>query len=71
MNKIISKQELNDIMKIKGEIRGFGLETTLNFLIKEEGKEGLEKLEKAMAEIDCPTDFRNIKLLEFYPLKWF
>ena len=69
MEEIISKKELNNIMKVKGEGRGIIFKPELDFVIKEEGKNGLQKLEKAMEKMGLPLKYETIKSMGFYPLK--
>lgn len=71
MEEIISKKELNELMKIEGETRGAGIKDVLRFILKEKGEEGLKKLEDAMAKLDYPIKFKRIKTIEFYPLAWY
>jgi hypothetical protein len=66
MEEIISQQEFDKLMKIKGEIRGLGFKTEAEFVLKEEGKEGLKKLENTMKELGFP--YKKIKIMSFYPL---
>ncbi|MFQ6084547.1 MAG: hypothetical protein ACE5WD_14505, partial [Candidatus Aminicenantia bacterium] len=69
MEEIISKEELNELMKIKGETRGVSIKDVLDFVFKEEGEEGLKKLEETMVKLGKPIKYREIKLMTFYPLK--
>ena len=68
MEKIISKEELDELMKIKGEVRGISLKNYGKFILKEKGKEGLEKIEEVMADAGCPIKYKKIKVMDFYPL---
>jgi len=68
MEKIISKEELDELLSLKGEVRGMGVKTHANFVLKEEGKEGVEKLEKAMEDLGYPIKFKEIKSTSFIPL---
>jgi len=68
MEQIISKKEFEEIMKLKGDCRGFGMKTYVNFVLKEEGKEGLEKLENTLNEVGLPMNFKKIKATNFYPM---
>ncbi len=68
MPSIISKEELEELMKIKGEVRGMGMRTHAEFILKEEGKEGLKKLEEEMAKLGHPIKYRKIKKMSFYPM---
>ena len=68
MKEIISKKELEKLMKIKGEIRGVALRGEIDFVLKEEGKEGLEKLKNAMKKLGHPIEYEKVKPMDFYPL---
>ena len=68
MEEVISKKELEKLMKIKGEIRGVALRGEMDFVLKEEGKDGLEKLKGAMKELGHPIERKKIKPMDFYPL---
>lgn len=67
MESIISKEEIENLMKIKGEVKGTGIKTHGKFILKEEGEEGLKKLEGTMAELGYPIEFRKIKATSPYP----
>jgi len=66
MEQIITKEEIKEFLKIKGEIRGLGFKTEAKFVLKEEGEEGLKKLEDQMAKLGYP--YGEIKAMDFYPL---
>jgi hypothetical protein len=66
MEDVISKKEFDELMSIKGNIRGLGFKTEAEFVLKEEGKEGLKKLEETMTKLGYP--YKDIKAMEFYPL---
>lgn len=66
MEEIITKEEFNEFMKLKGEIRGIGFQTEAKFVLKEEGEEGLKKLEDQMAKLGYP--YEDIKIMDFYPV---
>lgn len=66
MEQIITKQEFDELMKIEGEARGLGFQTEAKFVLKEEGGEGLKKLEAQMAKLGYP--YSKIKTMDFYPI---
>ena len=68
MSEIISKEELEKLIKIKGEMRGAGIKEVAAFVLKEEGKEGLKKLEDTMEKLGYPLKFKEINIMQFYPL---
>ena len=55
-------------MKLKGEIRGVAIKGEMEFILKEEGEEGLKKLEDQIAELGYPIKYKEIKPMTFYPL---
>ena len=68
MEQIISKEEFDGLMKIKGEVKGVAMKENMEFILKEEGEEGLRKLEDQMANLGQPIEYRKIKSMIFYPL---
>ena len=68
MEEIISKKELEELKKIKGEVRGIVIRTYGEFILKEEGEEGLKKLEEEMARTGYPIKYKKIKVTSFFPL---
>ncbi len=70
MEQIVSKKELEELMKIKGEVRGFSLWEDGEFILRKEGENGVKKLENALAETGHPLRFNEIKKMDFYPL-WY
>jgi len=70
MEQIISKKEVDELMKIKGEARGIAIKGEAEFILKEKREEGFKKLEDTMAKIGCPIKYRGLKSLNFYPLKY-
>lgn len=66
--EIISKEELDWLMKVKGKVKGLGLRGDADFIREREGEEGLCRLEKAMADLGHPFSYQNIKIMDFYPL---
>jgi len=68
MEQIISKKEMQEFMKIKGESRGIALETEADFILKEKGEEGLKAIEQAVTQAGYPLSYKKIRPLDFYPL---
>ena len=68
MEKIISKKELSELRNLKGEVRADGMKNYAAFILKEEGGEGLEKLEETMADLGYPLKFKDVKAMDFYPV---
>jgi len=68
MEEVISKEELEQLKKNKGETRQMSFKTTAQFVLKEKGEEGLKKLEDVMAEAGYPIKYKSVKAMDFYPL---
>ncbi len=68
MEQIISKEIAKKIMEIKGETRGVAPKSYGEFILKEEGEEGLKKLEDMMVELGYPIKYKEIEPMEFYPI---
>jgi hypothetical protein len=68
MEKILSKEELEKFANLKGEVRGLAIKSDAEFVLKEKGKEGLKKIEDAMAELGYPMKYRELKAMDFYPI---
>ena len=69
MEEIISKEELEEFKKIKGEIRGIALKSALDFVLKKEGRDGLRKVENVMIDLGYPIEHNKISVMNFYPLR--
>lgn len=65
MKETITKEEFDEMMKIKGEVRGVTLQGYQDYILKEEGEEGLEKFKKEVVEFDYPKEIRT---MDFYPI---
>ena len=69
MEEIISKEELEEFKKIKGEIRGIALKSALDFVLKKEGRDGLRKVENVMIDLGYPIEHNKISVMNFYSLR--
>jgi len=65
---MLTKQELEKLMKIKGEARGMAFKVDYEFVIEKKGKEGLKKVEDRMAELGYPFNYKKIIPMDFYPI---
>lgn len=70
MEEIISKEELEKLEKIEGETRGFSIKGEAEYILEKEGKEGLKKLEDIMEKIGYPIKYKELKTLNFYPVRY-
>jgi hypothetical protein len=65
---MITKKEAEEIMKIKGHVRGEGILTDLEYVRYREGEEGIKKLQEKLRELGWPLKFEEIKSTEWYPI---
>jgi hypothetical protein len=70
MEPVISKEELEKITKVNGQIRGLALKNYGQYILRENKNEGLKKLEEAMLSLGCPIKYEKLKAMIFYPLWW-
>jgi predicted hydrocarbon binding protein len=68
MEQIISKEEFNELMQIKGQIRGVAFKTEAVFILKTEGEEGLKKIEDTITRLGYPMKYGRIRATGYYPL---
>jgi len=68
MEEFISKKELKELMEIEGDTRGTTFKEDYDFILLKRGKEGLEKIKEALANLDNPIKFEEIHGWEFYPV---
>jgi hypothetical protein len=66
--KEIQKTELENLMKIKGEVRGAVFQTDAKNVLEKEGEAGLQKLEKRVKELGYDIDYRLGKATEWHPV---
>lgn len=64
----LTKQLAKKLMEHPDEIRGIDFKTDEDFILKEKGKQGLEKVEQRMAELGYPIKYKKISPVSFYPL---
>ena len=64
----ITKEEIQKLMKIKGEARGVVFKTDAEYILSEKGEEGLKKLEEELERLGHPLKYREIKTMDFYPV---
>ncbi len=68
MAQIISKEEVEKLMNIKGEVRGVALKAELEYIRDRKGEDGLKKLEDTLKELGHPLTFKEVSTAKFYPL---
>lgn len=65
---MLTKREAENLMKIKGEVRGMALKVDLDFVLEKKGEQGLKRVEAKMAELDFPLKHKEIAPMDFYPM---
>jgi hypothetical protein len=68
MNEVISKEEFDKLMSIKGEVRKIGVKPYFEFIKKEIGEEGIKKLEETITKLGYRIKFSEMRSLRFYPV---
>jgi len=65
---MVSKEELNKIYTLGGEVRGVTLQTDAKYILEKRGQEGLNEVEKRLKTLGFSIPYRTAKTLEWYPL---
>lgn len=64
----LTQQTAQNIMSLEGETRGATFKTDSEFILKEKGKEGLEKVEAKLVELGFPVKYKEIETMKYYPI---
>ena len=67
INQQLTKETAKKLMEIKCEIRGVDLKTDAQFVLKENGKEALKKVEKELKKVGYPIEYEKLDTMDFYP----
>jgi len=68
---MLDKNTIEEILKIKGEVRGAVFQTDASYVLRKEGEAGLEKFKVAIAQTGQPIKYgKEIKATGWYPLSW-
>lgn len=65
---MFTKEEADKLMEMKGEIKGVTFQTDAEYVKKNWGQPGLEKLKKELDRLGYPIDYETVKALEWYPM---
>ena len=65
---IPSKEELKEIMKIPGKIKGAGFRGDREYVLEKKGEQGLRAVEKETERLGYPIEYKKIKETEWYPV---
>lgn len=63
----LSKEEVDKMMKIKGNVKGVILKGHFDYIRDLKGEEGIKKVEKRLLELGYPIDHKKIKEGKWYP----
>lgn len=64
----ITKEEIEKIMSTEGEVRGTALKTDEGFVLKEEGEDGIKKVEEELEKMGQSLKYAEINGMDFYPI---
>jgi len=64
----IQKSELENLIKIKGEVRGTVFQTDAKYILEKGGEKSLRKLEERVKKLGYPIDYRKAKVIDWYPI---
>lgn len=70
MEKLLTKETVEELKKIQGEVRGLTFIGEREYIISRFGKEKLKLIEKRLKELDVPLKYSQIKDFDFYPVGW-
>ena len=65
---MLTKQEAENLMKIKGNVRGEGILTDFEYVRYRKGEQGVKMLQEKLKELGWPTEFKDIRSMEWYPI---
>ena len=68
MSDVISKGKIEELKGIKGQARGAAFKSPFKFVLKREGRKGVELVEKTMKELGCPLKHKELSTMRFYPI---
>ena len=66
MNNNSLKQEVDEIMKIEGNVRGHGILADISCIEEKKGEQGLNLVLKKLAELGYPLDPKDIKSFDWW-----
>ena len=71
---MFNSQEIDKILKIKGEVRGVVFHTDAKYILENKGEEGLKAVNDNIKKINLPISYgsnmSDIKATSWYPLSW-
>lgn len=66
--KIDLKQEIDNLMKIEGHVRGAVFYTHATYIRIKKGEEGVKAVEDKLKDLGYPFSFKDVKTLGWYPV---
>jgi len=68
MSQELTKELVQKLLGIKGEVRGVVFRTDREYVLRKKGEEYLEKVEKELEKLGYPIKYEEIKSMNFYPI---
>jgi len=68
MAEELTKELVQKLMAIKGEVRGVVFTTDTEYILAEKGEEGLKQVEEELKELGQPIKYQEIETLAYYPV---
>jgi len=68
MEEILNEKIVKELLGKEGKARGENIKLDGDFILKEKGPEGLDKVEKELVRLGCPLKYREVNTSEFYPV---
>lgn len=63
-----TKKELEEIMKIRGRIKGFALKVHADYILAKKGTRGLRDVERKTEELGFPIQYEKVGEADWYPI---
>lgn len=64
----LTPPKAKSLMKLKGEARGSHFVCDAQYVLKEKGKKGLNKVQNKLKEVGFPLNYQGVKSMNFYPI---
>lgn len=68
MQNIIFQEEFDKLINLKGKVRGISVRSYGEYILKNEGRQALEELEKTITDCGHSIEYLKLGNLDFYPL---
>ncbi len=65
---MLTKEEIQEVMRIEGQARTVALQTDASFIMKRKGQEELKKVEDRLRCLGYPINYESAKALEWCPI---